>query len=86
MTTTSVRDGRHGEEAGGRRLESWIANLLLLCCGVTALLLLLGGASFIGAGILETSFWVVVAGLAAIAGVFLWRAVRLLCTLQSRHR
>jgi len=86
MATASARNRRHDDEGSGRRPESWIA-YLLLCCGITGLLLLLlGGASFIGAAILKISFGVVVAGLAAIAGLFLWPAARELWTLQFSHR
>ncbi len=72
-------DRREGP-ARGRRPESWIAGVLMLCCGGIALLVALGGASFIGEGILEASFWVVIAGFAVIAGIFFWRAARLLRT------
>jgi hypothetical protein len=77
MTTGFIDDARR-DEAAGPRSASWTVKLLLWGCGVISLLLVVGGGGFIGPEMLRAGFWALVAGLAAAALIFAWRAARLL--------
>jgi hypothetical protein len=81
MTTGFLDEGRRVEDPAARP-ASWVVNLLLFCCGVDALFLAIGGGGFVSTGTLRASFCALVAGLAAIAIIFLWRAARVLRTMQ----
>ena len=78
MTSGLNDNGRSDELGGGPRSWSRTVTLILLCCGAAASLLATGGDGLIGTAVLEASFWVLVAGLAASALLFFWQAVRLL--------
>ncbi len=62
---------------------SWILNLLLFCCSTIALLLAMDGGGFVSTDTLRAGFWALVAGLATIAIILLWRAAR---ALRMMHR
>jgi hypothetical protein len=80
MTTTFIDDGR-GEKSTRPRFDQWTANLLLVACGVMALVVL-GGDGLISTGILSASFWALVGALTATALILFWRALRLLRTIH----
>jgi len=70
-------DGRRDEGLASRP-SSWVVNLLLFYCSVSALFLAIGGGGFVSIGMLRASYWALITGLAAIAIIFLWRAARVL--------
>lgn len=61
------------ERLPGHRLDAFVAAALALCCGLTVLLLALGGAGVVG-GIATGSAAFLVGGLIVVAVAFLWRA------------
>jgi hypothetical protein len=77
VTTGFIDDGRRDEGLASRP-SSWVVNLLIFYCGVNALFLAIEGGGFVSIGTLRASYWALVAGLAAIAIIFLWRAARVL--------
>jgi hypothetical protein len=81
MTTGFIDEGRR-DDGPAPRPASWVVNLLLLCCGANASFLAIGGGGFASVGLLRASFWALVAGLAAIAMIFLWRGARVLRMMQ----
>jgi hypothetical protein len=83
--TTGFAGNRRNDEEGTPVPGSWTLGILLLYCGLTALLLLGGrGGGLLSTGILRASYWALVAGLASVALLFFWRAVRLLRAIQRR--
>jgi hypothetical protein len=77
MTTGFIDSGERPETAG-TALASWAINLLLFCCGGIALLLATEGTGFVSSDALRASFWALVAALASLAMILLWRAARVL--------
>ncbi len=77
MTTGFIDGGRRDERAGPPP-TSRIVNVLLLWCSAIALFLAVQGGGVVSNGMLKASFWALVAGLAAIVIILLWRAARLL--------
>lgn len=82
VTTGFINEGRR-DEGPAPRPASWVLSLLLFCCSAIALLLAVEGGGFVSTGVLRASFWALVAGLATIAIIFLWRAARV---LRMMHR
>ncbi len=82
MTTGFLNEGRRDEGPAARQ-TSRVLNLLLFCCSAIALLLAMDGGGFVSAGALKAIFWALVAGLATMAIIFLWRAAR---ALRMMHR
>lgn len=82
VTTGFINEGRR-DEGPAPRPASGVLNLLLFCCSAIALLLAMEGGGFVSTGVLRASFWALVAGLATIAIIFLWRAARV---LRMMHR
>jgi hypothetical protein len=80
--TDFLNDGR-SDEGPAPPSPSWVLHLLLFCCSAIALLLAMEGGGFVSSGTLRAGFWALVAGLATIAVIFLWRAVR---SLMMMHR
>lgn len=81
MTTGFLDEGRRVEGLAPRP-SSWFVNLIVFCCVMDALFLAIEGGGFASIGTLRASFWALIAGLAAIAIIFLWRAARVLRTIQ----
>jgi hypothetical protein len=80
--TGFLNDGR-SDEGSAPPSASWVLNLLLFCCSTVALLLAMEGGGFVSSGTLRAGFWALVGGLATIAIILLWRAVR---SLIMMHR
>lgn len=82
MTTGFLNEGRR-DQGPAARPTSWVLSLLLFYCSVIALLLAMDGGGFVSASALRAIFWALVAGLATMAIIFLWRAAR---ALRMMHR
>ncbi len=83
MTTGFLDEGRRAE-APAARPSSWFVTLIVFCCSVDALFLAIEGGGFASIGLLRASFWALIAGLVAIAIIFLWRAARVLRMMMQR--
>jgi len=81
MTTGFMDEGQR--VAGyAPRPSSWIVNLIVFCCAADALFLAIEGGGFVSLDTLRASYWALIAGVAAIAIIFLWRAARVLRTMH----
>jgi len=83
MTTGFLDEGRRVQGLAARP-SSWFVNLLVFFCIADALFLTIEGGGFASIGLLRASFWALIAGLAAIAIIFLWRAARVLRMMMQR--
>lgn len=82
VTTGFINEGRR-DKGPAPRPASFVLNLLLCCCSALVLLLTMEGGGFVSTGTLKAGFWALMAGLATIAIIFLWRAAR---ALRMMHR
>lgn len=75
------------ESPGGHRQPTWwLIVLLAICCAAPVLVLLVGGAGFTGAGLMRSSTWLLIAGIAVIGSALAWWMTRVMTHRRNRVR